>query len=151
MACGIGPQTILEVFPEVKVFPGQNTYFYGSDKMDDATMYEKCLGCGNCIIHMTEGICPITRCSKNLLNGPCGGTTGEGKCEVSKETDCAWYLIFNKKSDRDALDWFKEIQPVKDWSTSWHGGPRQLVRQDLKLTEEPKPEEEEAKAEGGGK
>ena len=150
MACGIGPQTILEVFPDVKVFPGQNTLFYGSDKMEEATMYEKCLGCGNCIIHLTDGICPIARCSKNLLNGPCGGTTGEGKCEVSAETDCAWYLICDLLEKRGEINRLVEIQPVKDWSTSWHGGPRHLVRQDLKLTDVPEPEEE-AKAEGGEK
>ena len=149
MACGIGPQTIVEVFPDVKVFPGQNTYCYGSDNMEEATFHERCLGCGNCIIYLTDGICPIARCSKNLLNGPCGGTTGDGKCEVSKDTDCAWYLIYKLLEARGQLDRLIEIQPIKDWSTSWHGGPRHITRDDLKLTDEPQPEEEEAK-EGGG-
>jgi hypothetical protein len=151
MACGIGPQTIVEVFPDVKVFPAQNTHCYGSEKMEDAAFYERCVGCGNCIIYLTDGICPIARCSKNLLNGPCGGTTAEGKCEVSKEIDCAWYLIYKLLESRGEVDRMNEIQPAKDWSTSWHGGPRKLTREDLMLLDEPVPEEEVEESKGGGK
>jgi hypothetical protein len=151
MACGIGPQTIVEVFPDTRVIPAQNTLFFGSEKMEDALLVEKCGGCGDCVLVETEGICPIARCSKNLLNGPCGGTTGEGKCEVSTETDCAWYLIFKRFEALGLLDRFTEVKPPKDWRPAGHGGPRNVVREELKLTEKPKPEEEETKPEGGGK
>jgi hypothetical protein len=135
----------------MKVVPAQNTFFFGSEKMEEAVLIEKCVGCGNCVIYETEGICPIARCSKNLLNGPCGGTTAEGKCEVSKETDCAWHQIFTRRETMGLLDKFEEIKPAKDWSTSWHGGPRKLTREDLMLMETPPPEEEEDKPKGGEK
>ena len=78
------------------------------------------------------GVCPITRCCQELLNGPCGGSQ-RGKCEVNAETHCAWQLIYDRLNSA-GLRALMEIQPPKDWSTSRDGGPRKIVREDLKLT-----------------
>jgi hypothetical protein len=122
LACGVGVQTLAEIF-QLPVFPAQNTLFMGSEDRQRG-LYERCLGCGECILSWTGGICPITRCAKSLLNGPCGGSEG-GKCEVNG-TDCAWQLIYDRLKAWDKLDVLTEIKPPKDWSTSWEGGPRNL-------------------------
>jgi hypothetical protein len=91
---------------------------------------EHCQACGNCVIHHFGGFCPISRCSKSLLNGPCGGSAA-GKCEVSKEIDCVWQLIVEKVTEDGNLEEFLEVELVKDWRTSRDGGPRKIVREEL--------------------
>jgi len=135
IACGIGPQTISEVFPTARVFPGQNTIFMGSENMEDAALIEKCRSCGDCVLYLTDNVCPISRCSKNILNGPCGGTTSDGKCEVDKDIDCAWYLIYERLKVNGKLDTLNEIQPPKDWRPGGHGGPRRAIREELLMQE----------------
>ena len=144
MACGIGPQTVAEVYPDIRIFPAQNTLFMGSENMENATLYEKCRGCGECILFAAENICPITRCSKNILNGPCGGTTAEGKCEVDPDTDCAWYLIYERLKKRNDLTIFKQINPPRDWRSAGHGGPRKSTRAELVMPIEESKSSEEA-------
>ena len=92
---------------------------------------------------MTGGICPIVRCSKSLLNGPCGGTNN-GKCEISNEVDCAWYLIVERMKKLGTLDKLLEIQPPKNWATATAGGPRRIVIEHIAELEE----KEENKAAG---
>jgi len=87
---------------------------------------ELCAGCGNCVLHLTGGICPIARCSKSLMNGPCGGTD-KGKCEVSKDIDCAWYLIVERMKELGTLERLGEIQPPRNWATARDGGPKRIV------------------------
>ncbi|MBE0558091.1 MAG: methylenetetrahydrofolate reductase C-terminal domain-containing protein, partial [Proteobacteria bacterium] len=84
------------------------------------------------ILDMTGGICPIARCAKSLLNGPCGGSSG-GKCEIDKDTDCAWQLIIDRLTESGQMERYEEIQPVRDWRSGRDGGPRRRVREDLKL------------------
>ncbi|MCJ2512405.1 MAG: methylenetetrahydrofolate reductase C-terminal domain-containing protein, partial [Candidatus Thermoplasmatota archaeon] len=110
------------------VFPGQNTMFMGSEEREMGTVSERCAACGNCILDQTAGICPIARCSKSLLNGPCGGSQ-DGKCEVDKELDCAWQLIHDRLKALGRLDQMDEIMPIKDWSTSTHGGTRRTPKE----------------------
>jgi len=93
---------------------------------------ERCQACGNCVLHLTGGICPIARCAKSLLNGPCGGSQ-HGHCEVGSDLDCAWHLIVDRLREQDRLELLMEIQPPKDWTTSRHGGPRTIVREDLRM------------------
>lgn len=131
LACGIGVQTMNEQFPEKLTLPGLNTSFLGQPT-EQGIWDERCQACGNCILHKTAGICPIARCSKSLLNGPCGGSTN-GKCEIDPEIDCAWQLIYDRLKALGKLELMTEIQPVRDWSTSRDGGPRKLVREDLRL------------------
>jgi ferredoxin len=131
LACGAGVQTVAETFDDIPVLPGLNTKFIGRNE-EQGVWSERCLACGNCILDKTGGICPIARCSKNLLNGPCGGSSN-GKCEISKDIDCAWQLIYNRLEKLGKLESLEEIIPLKDWSTSRDGGPRKIVREDLRL------------------
>jgi ferredoxin len=131
IACGIGVQTMNEQFPAMRTAPGLNTSFLGQP-MEQGVWAERCQACGNCVLDRTGGICPIARCSKSLLNGPCGGSA-KGKCEISKDVDCAWQLIYDRLKSLDMLNLMEEITPEKDWRTSRDGGPRKIVREDLKL------------------
>jgi hypothetical protein len=125
IACGVGVNFVSTLIGDFPVYPGLNTEFYGGVPQA-GTFVELCGGCGNCILHLTGGICPIVRCSKSLLNGPCGGTNN-GKCEVSDEVDCAWYLIVERMKKLGTLEKLFEIQPPKDWATATHGGPRRVT------------------------
>lgn len=132
MACGVGVQTLAEQFPSAIVYPALNTKFMGRPE-ERGEWSERCLGCGNCVLDQFGGVCPITRCSKNLLNGPCGGSAN-GKCEVDPQRiDCAWQLIYDRLLRIGQLDRLLEVQPPKDWSPSRHGGPRKIVREDMVL------------------
>lgn len=130
-ACGVGVQTLAEKYPQAIVIPGLNTTSMGMP-VEQGVWAENCGGCGNCILAYTGGICPIARCAKSLLNGPCGGSQA-GKCEVSKEIDCAWQRIYDRLKGQGRLDLILEYSPAKDWSTARDGGPRRTVRGDLKI------------------
>jgi ferredoxin len=131
LGCGIGVQAIAEHFPQTWVVPGLNTKFLGLP-LEQGVWAERCAACGDCILGLTGGICPIARCSKSLLNGPCGGSEA-GHCEVSPEIPCAWQLIYDRLSSLGKLDVLLELQPPKNWRTSRDGGPRKIVREDLRL------------------
>ncbi len=131
MACGAGVQYVAERFRTKPVFPAVNTTFLGV-ALEQGVWAERCQGCGTCILDKTGGICPIARCAKSLLNGPCGGSTN-GKCEVDRETDCAWQLIIDRLKELGQLDRYDEIIPIKDWTTARDGGPRKRIREDLRL------------------
>lgn len=131
LGCGIGVQAIAERFPNARVVPGLNTSFLGLTEKQ-GVWAERCAACGNCILDKTAGICPIARCAKSLLNGPCGGSQG-GKCEVDPQTDCAWQLIYDRLQTRGELEQLEEIIPPRDWSSSRDGGPRRIIREDLAI------------------
>jgi ferredoxin len=126
--CGAGVQAIAERFPDKPVYAGLDTQFLGILE-GQAVWTEKCLGCGSCMLAHFGGICPITRCAKRLLNGPCGGSL-EDRCEVDPEKPCAWQLIYKRLKAIGQLDRLEEIVPPKDWSTAWYGGARRVVRRD---------------------
>jgi ferredoxin len=134
LGCGIGVQAIAEHFPQCWVVPGLNTSFLGLPT-EQGIWAERCAACGDCVLGLTGGICPIARCSKSLLNGPCGGSEG-GHCEINPEVDCAWQLIYDRLSSMGKLDLLLELQPPKNWRTSRDGGPRKIIRQDLRLVAE---------------
>lgn len=131
LACGVGVQFIAEHFPSMPVYPGVDTKFIGETK-EPGLWVENCQSCGNCILDKTGAVCPIARCSKSLLNGPCGGSQ-EGKCEIDKDLDCAWQLIYERMKLLNRLNELEQIEPIKDWSKSRDGGPRKVFREDLKL------------------
>ena len=132
MACGVGVQYSAEIYPDLIVYPALNTEFFGTN-LEQGVWDERCAGCGECILEQFADICPISRCSKSLLNGPCGGST-EGKCEIDPENvDCAWQLIFDRMKRLGRLDELVENQPMKDWNKGRDGGPRKIVRKDMKL------------------
>jgi len=114
LACGAGVQTIAEIFPELPVFPAQNTHFIGMEAREDGILEERCAGCGDCLLAQTGGICPITRCTKGLLNGACGGSKN-GKCELDPERDCAWILIYERLKKQGKLELIKEFRPPRDY------------------------------------
>ena len=134
LACGIGVQAMAKHFPDTWVAPGLNTAFLGLPE-EQGVWTEQCQACGNCILHLTGGICPIARCSKQLLNGPCGGSQ-TGECEIDPDVPCAWQLIWDKMNTLGLQDQLIEIQPPKDWSTSRDSGPRRIIRDDLCLPED---------------
>lgn len=129
MACSVGPQFLSEAYPGQKFFPALNTKFMGG-AIQHGIWEERCAGCGTCIIHLFDGLCPIARCSKSLLHGPCGGSAG-GKCEVSQEIACIWDMIVRKKMEQGRLDDLRRFQQYKDWRTARDGGPRRSVREEL--------------------
>ena len=126
--CGAGVQTLAERFPHTAVYPGLNTQFIGILE-SQGVWTEKCAGCGACRLGEFAGICPLTRCAKRLLNGPCGGSR-EGECEVREGLDCAWQLIYDRAKSLGILDRFDSVATPQDWSTSLDGGPRKVVRED---------------------
>jgi ferredoxin len=128
LGCGAGVQALAERFPKTPVYPGLNTQFIGILE-SQGVWTETCAGCGNCRLGEFAGICPITRCAKRLLNGPCGGSQ-QGKCEVKPELDCAWQLIYDRARALDTLEKLAQIAAPHDWSTGLDGGPRKVVRQD---------------------
>ena len=134
LGCGIGVQALAERYPDAFIVPGLNTTFLGLPT-EQGVWEERCAACGECVLGLTGGICPIARCAKQLLNGPCGGSQ-EGVCELDPETPCAWQLIYEKLAAQDRLHLLMEIQPPKDWSTSRDGGPRKITREDLRLAAE---------------
>ena len=136
LGCGIGVQALVEHYPDTWVVPGLNTSFLGLPT-EQGVWVERCAACGDCVLGLTGGICPIARCSKSLLNGPCGGSE-DGHCEIDPDVPCAWQLIYDRLNSMDKLHVLLEVQPPKNWRTSRDGGPRKIVREDLRLL----PEEE---------
>ena len=134
LGCGIGVQALSEHFPKAWIVPGLNTTFLGLPT-EQGVWAERCAACGDCILGRTGGICPIARCSKSLLNGPCGGSEN-GHCEINTDVPCAWQLIYDRLASLDKLDLLLDIQPPKNWRASRDGGPRKIVRKDLRLVAE---------------
>jgi ferredoxin len=131
LACGAGVQFMAEMYRNKPIFPGVDTCFIGVTE-ERGVWAERCQACGQCILASTGGICPISRCSKRMMNGPCGGSE-KGKCEVSPETDCGWHLIYERLKELGQLDFFAKPTDPKDWISSRDGGPRKIVREDVRL------------------
>jgi ferredoxin len=128
LGCGAGVQAVAEMFSEIPVLPALNTQFLGETR-DQGYWVENCLGCGDCMLDDFGGVCPLARCSKQLLNGPCGGSR-EGKCEINPEVPCAWQAIIDRLDRFGSLDRLEQIYPPKDWSRKQGGGPRKIKRED---------------------
>ncbi len=125
LGCGVGINLIADLYPKIRIYPGVNTTFYGA-KVEDGHWIEKCRGCGDCIIGKTAGLCPITRCAKNLLNGPCGGSQN-GKCEVNPNMPCVWHQIIERLKKRGELEKISEIWEAKDWRSGGYEGVREFI------------------------
>ena len=136
MGCGVGVQALSQFFENLPVYPALNTKFIGLPDQH-GIWSETCGACGDCGLHKFGGICPIARCSKSLLNGPCGGSNN-GKCEIDPETPCGWQLIYDRLKILGRLESLAEIKPPKDWSFARDGGPRKIIREDVALTKEEK-------------
>jgi ferredoxin len=128
LACGAGVQAMAKRFVKSPVLPGLNTTFIGIQE-EHGIFTEECRGCGDCVLGTFGAVCPLTRCAKKLLNGPCGGSQN-GKCEVSPETDCAWQMIIARLESLGQIDNLRTYIPPRNWQASTSGGPRKLVRED---------------------
>lgn len=126
LACGAGVQTLADAFDPVPVIPGLNTTFLGAS-FEPGMWQEMCRGCGDCVLTYTGGICPVARCAKSLLNGPCGGSNGRS-CEINPDVPCAWGQIYERLSRQNKLHLIHEIQKPKDWRSGGAAGPRSRKR-----------------------
>ena len=131
LACGVGIQFTAETYTTMPVIPGVDTICLGANE-DRGVWTERCQACGSCILARTGGICPVARCAKRVLNGPCGGSTN-GKCEINKDLDCAWQLIIDRLKALGRLEAYEILAPIKDWSTDRAGGPRTVRREEAAL------------------
>ena len=131
IACGAGVQSLAERLPGKPIFPGINTTFIG-ETASMGLWQERCRGCGDCLLGSTAGLCPVTRCAKTLLNGPCGGSQN-GLCEVSAtlkcDVPCVWAMIYERLKEMGELSRLTDYCPPKDWRPSGNMGPRQMVRE----------------------
>jgi ferredoxin len=129
IACGAGVQFMAEKFNRTPLLPGINTNFIGVTERQ-GEWAERCQACGECVLHLTGGICPVTRCSKSIFHGPCGGSV-DGHCEIDKAVACGWQLIVDRLKALDRMDMYEKLRPMKRWRSSRDGGPRRIVREDL--------------------
>ena len=113
-SCGVGVQTVAELFPNKKVYAICDTFplpgFQGVTAQE-----VDCDRCGQCYLNITGGICPITACSKSLVNGQCGGAKN-GKCEVDCNMDCGWERIYRRLKQLDRLDVLKCPVQIRDYN-----------------------------------
>jgi hypothetical protein len=119
MGCGAGTQLIAERYPNKPVFPAVNSLFVGVNR-DVGWYEERCQCCGECVLGITGGICPITMCAKGLLNGPCGGPQ-DGHCEVNEDTPCAWIQIHERLKEQGRLDNICRVFPAREWQDQTQG------------------------------
>jgi ferredoxin len=131
LGCGAGVQALAERYAGKPVYAGLDTAFIGILE-ERGVWAEKCGACGACVLHNYGGICPVTRCAKRMLNGPCSGSS-EDHCEVDHDRPCAWQLIYQRLKDVGQLDRLKQAKPPKNWRPSMAGGCRTIVREDHRV------------------
>lgn len=125
MACGAGVQNIVDHYTDKICVPCLDTKFLGKTERI-GMFYEKCRACGECILYETGGVCPIVRCPKGMLNGPCGGMY-DGKCEVGGyKNDCAWVLIYDRLKNLRMMDSLRELKAPRD-NSKLNIQPRELI------------------------
>jgi len=113
LSCGIGIQAAAAMIKK-PVHPGCNTISLGWSR-GEWQGEERCMECGDCLLDYTGGICPLTACTKGLINGPCGGASN-GKCELAKEKECGWEKIYQRLKELGKLDRLKRFIPPKDYN-----------------------------------
>jgi ferredoxin len=131
LGCGAGVQALAERFTDKPVYAGLDTAFLGILE-ERGVWTEKCSACGSCVVHNYGGLCPVTRCAKHMLNGPCGGSR-EDRCEVRPDRPCVWQMIFRRLKGIGQLDRLENLEPPKDWEPSLDGGCRVIVREDHRV------------------
>lgn len=119
LSCGAGSQSLREA-TEARIVAGTDSLFLGNS-LRRLDYEEKCSLCGECVIDRFGGVCPVARCSKGLLNGPCGGTD-HGMCEINPQKHCAWTLVYERLERQDRLQDLKVIHPPKRWDAARRPG-----------------------------
>lgn len=138
LACGLGTQSARDNDRlALAVFPALNTVF-GAVVDGQGNFYEKCSLCGDCVLGQTAGICPVSLCAKGLLNGPCGGMD-KGKCEVDRDKDCAWVLLYQELAKKKRLGMFREIKDAKDHQKTTKPHKLIMVPDECKVDKETNP------------
>jgi len=112
LGCGAGVAFLAEK-ASIPVYPALDTMFIGAAR-GFANWQAECSACGSCVLGETGGICPVTRCAKGIMNGPCGGVN-DGRCELG-DRDCAWVLIHERLEALGETTTACEIQPPKDYA-----------------------------------
>ena len=114
-SCGVGVQTVAAMYPAKRVVACCDTYalpgYQGVTPLD-----VDCKQCGECFLNLTGGICPLTACSKSLVNGQCGGAKN-GKCEVDPNMECGWERIYQKLKQIGRLDAMKCPVQIRNYAT----------------------------------
>jgi hypothetical protein len=130
MACGAGVQFLADRYPVKPVFPALNTVFVGVDR-DIGWFEENCRTCRECVLGETGGICPVTRCARVSSTAPVEEPL-EGKCEVSKDTPCAWFEIHKRLKEQNRLE-KHSAETCKGMAKSKlrNPGPGSLSRKDM--------------------
>jgi ferredoxin len=131
LGCGAGVQALAERYLNKPVYAGLNTTFLGILE-ERGVWTEKCSACGACVLHHYGGICPVTRCAKHMLNGPCSSSR-EDRCEVDANHRCAWQLIYQRLKAIGQLERLQTMQPPRNWRSSQAGGYRSIVREDHRI------------------
>ena len=111
LTCGAGIQAVGDNTEKIAI-SGCDSLFIGNSRRQ-LQYYEKCSACGNCVLNITGGICPETRCPKGLLNGPCGGAV-DGKCEVDGVNNCAWIEIYDRLKTLGRLELLDAMVAYRD-------------------------------------
>lgn len=106
-SCGIGAQVAASLMEHNVVYTCCDTLYLNGFQGLSVQQFD-CYQCGECYMNYTGGVCPLTNCSKGLINGPCGGAK-EGKCEVNPEADCTWVVIYNRLEKLKKLDILKKV------------------------------------------
>ena len=114
-SCGVGVQTVADFLEDKKVCAACDTIRLPGFQGVTPTEVD-CGQCGECYLNLTGGICPITACSKSLVNGPCGGTK-DGKCEVDPSMECGWERIYRRLEKLGLLDVLRFPTQMHDFST----------------------------------
>ena len=128
LGCGVGVQALADRYPNVVILPALNTRFLGMN-VSQGVWVERCQACGECLLGETGGICPVVRCPKSLLNGPCGGSQN-GMCEVGEGIPCAWAVIYERLEKRGELERLLVVREPKNWGKAY--GPGVVVKGGLR-------------------
>jgi ferredoxin len=131
LACGAGVQIAADVLDPLPVLPALSTTFMGGSD-EPGVWREKCKGCGDCLLGLTGGVCPIALCSKSLLNGPCGGSQ-DGHCELGPDVPCAWVRIYFRLEKQGRLALMDEFRGTRDWRKAGFRGRRERRRTGIAL------------------
>ncbi len=148
MSCGAGVQSVGTLFEEKIVYPMNNPLFLGNTERFGQHV-EYCSACGECRIDQFGAICPVTRCYKGILNGPCGGVNN-GMCEIGNDTPCAWVLAYERLEKQNRLDNLKEPVASKNWDAHLkpmrHLNPSNIKKMEAKAAKRAAKEAKNAKS-----